>query len=85
VKCCAQSYLVLGHRDFFRLIESIPITSVPQFEIQLRSRKAVVRRLFSGISKGVDDVLCLLASPYLSLRCRGIACASKASGDAFTE
>ena len=37
---------------------------MPQFEIQLRGRKAVVRRLFSGISKGVDDVLCLLASAF---------------------
>ena len=48
----------------FRLIASIPITGVPQFEIQLRGRKAVVWRLFSGISKGVDDVLCLLALAF---------------------
>ena len=47
-----------------RLIESIPITGVSQFEIQLRGRKAIVRRLFSGISKGVDDVSCLLALAF---------------------
>ena len=48
----------------FRLIESIPITGVLPFEIQLRGRKAVVWRLFSGISKGIDDVLCLLALAF---------------------
>ena len=48
---------MLGRRDVFRLIESIPITGVPQFEIRLRGRKAVV-------SKGVDNVLCLLASAF---------------------
>ena len=53
-----------GLEVLLRLVESIPIAGVPPFEIQLRGREAIVRRLFGGTPKGVDDVLRLLPSSF---------------------